>query len=715
MVFRRISIQNVYSLFILFLIITMGVLNSFGDDKNADQSKPTRYGTEIVNKYLENQVIDIAHRRQNMLSSMQSVTQWEGKRPTLRQQLREMIGLSPLPEKTDLQVTVTGVLQEQEFIVEKLHYQSMPGLYVTANFYLPKEFDGPLPTILYLCGHGNVEIDGVSYGSKAAYQKHPAWYASHGYAALILDTHQLGEVPGIHHGLKRFGYWDWNARGYTPLGVEIWNAIRALDYLETRPEVDMSRIAATGRSGGGVYTWYLSALDERIAVAVPTSSMADSREDVLNKMHTQCDCTKFPNTYQWDLFMTGTLIAPRPLMVAHTDHGNIHAIDGVQRLYNEIHKIYRLYNKSDHIDLLVTAGPHKDTPALRLPTFRWMNRWLKGDNSPVTDRAKDYFEPQQLRVFAIGDIPDDQINSSIYNHFNELANIPDPPKSDAAWQKLLREWKRALQEETFLNWPGNPMPSYSTTTGEVTSDGMRLSEREFNSQNSYRLRIWWLQNMKQQPERLIVHLVDESEWRWGSLLAGLAAAYEIEQLETMIGPGMQAVGPLQPDSRRLQNLRRIMREEQAAYAIVPTRGVGPTRWDPDLTKIIRRKFMALGQTVDGMRVWDARRALQVLRQQEGLAGLPVELRAAGRMAGIALHTAIFEPDIAELRLTTLPTSHLTSPIFFRIAQVMDVPQALAMVLPDTRVRLADTERTVFQWTIQLMENLNWRNEVLTFH
>ena len=81
-----------------------------------------------------------------------------------------------------------------------MHYQSMPGLYVTANLYRPAKSEGRLPAILYVCGHANVVKDGVSLGNKTGYQHHGEWFARHGYVCLIIDTVQLGEIRGEHHG-----------------------------------------------------------------------------------------------------------------------------------------------------------------------------------------------------------------------------------------------------------------------------------------------------------------------------------------------------------------------------------------------------------------------------------------------------------------------------------------------------------------------------------
>jgi hypothetical protein len=151
------------------------------------------------------------------LAKINSLEKWESKRGEYRRQLLEMLGLDPLPEKTPLEATVTGKVEHEEFTVENLHYQSRPGLYVTGNLYVPKNLDKPAPAVLYVCGHGPVKKDGVSYGNKVSYQHHGAWFARNGYVCLTIDTLQMGEIEGIHHGTHRYNMWWWFNRGYTPL------------------------------------------------------------------------------------------------------------------------------------------------------------------------------------------------------------------------------------------------------------------------------------------------------------------------------------------------------------------------------------------------------------------------------------------------------------------------------------------------------------------
>jgi hypothetical protein len=263
---------------------------------------PTAYGDRMLRDYFRRQVKQIAAAD---LADVRTREDWEKKRPEMRRQFLDMLGLDPPPKRTPLKATITGTVRTPDFTVEKLHFQSIPGLYVTANLYLPRKAKLPAPAVLYLCGHSPVVIDKVPYGNKVAYQRHGAWFAANGYVCLVLDTLQLGEVPGLHHGTHHLGMWWWQSLGYTPAGVECWNAIRALDYLESRKEVDAKRIGVTGRSGGGAGSWWVAAADDRVKCAVPVAGIGDLWAHVCEGVAPRfrdgvisghCDCMYFVNT-----------------------------------------------------------------------------------------------------------------------------------------------------------------------------------------------------------------------------------------------------------------------------------------------------------------------------------------------------------------------------------------------------------------------------------
>src|SRR2546425_2581964 len=107
-------------------------------------------GDRMFANYFRSETRTLAER---CLADVQTLEDWKQQKPQLRQQLFEMLGLDPLPPKTDLKATVTGTIEHPEFTVEKLHFQSLPGLYVTANLYVPKKLTRPAPAILYGCGH----------------------------------------------------------------------------------------------------------------------------------------------------------------------------------------------------------------------------------------------------------------------------------------------------------------------------------------------------------------------------------------------------------------------------------------------------------------------------------------------------------------------------------------------------------------------------------
>jgi dienelactone hydrolase len=287
----------------------------------------------------------------NSLAEIKSLEDRNARREDCRRQLFEMLGLDPLPPRSELKAAVTGRVEREDFVVENVHFQSRPGLYVTANLYLPKGLTKPAPTVLYLSGHGPVISNGVSYGNKVSYQHHGAWFARNGYVCL-------GEILGLHHGTYREGAWWWNSRGYTPAGVEAWNCIRALDYLSTRPEVDTNRFAATGRSGGGAYSWWIAALDERIKAAAPVAGITDLHDHVVDgTVEGHCDCMFTVNTYRWDYPQVAALVAPRALLIVNTDADSIFPLGGVQRTHAQMRRIYDLHKAPDKLGLVIAPGP----------------------------------------------------------------------------------------------------------------------------------------------------------------------------------------------------------------------------------------------------------------------------------------------------------------------------------------------------------------------
>jgi dienelactone hydrolase len=483
----------------------------------------TSRGDRMIAEYFQQQT---AKLRDACLADVKDLDDWKAKRDEYRRQLLEMLGLDPLPERTDLKAEVTGRIEHAEFVVEKLHFQSRPGLYVTGDLYIPRDVQGHVPAVLYVCGHGGVKQDGVSYGNKVSYQHHGGWFARHGYVCLTIDSLQLGEIEGIHHGTYRYGLWWWLNRGYTPAGVEAWNCMRALDYLQTRPEVDPERLGVTGRSGGGAYSWWIAALDERIQVAVPVAGITDLQNHVVDGcVEGHCDCMFMVNTYGWDYPLVAALVAPRPLLLSNTDRDGIFPLDGVVRTYEKVRRIYQLYGAAEKLGLHMTAGPHSDTQELQVGAFRWLNRHLKKDEGPIEKAAVKFFEPEQLKVFAT--LPQDQRNTEIHESFVPAAGEPTVPPDAAAWEEMRNGWRQALLEKSFRGWPAEASGLEPTPVCSVDRQGVHFEAIDFTSQAAIRLRLYLIcQAELEKPERVVLNVLDELAWT--EFLAALRPAFEEE-------------------------------------------------------------------------------------------------------------------------------------------------------------------------------------------
>ena len=652
------------------------------------QSLDTARGDAMIAEHFR---IETEKLTEGCLAEIKSLDDWKARRQHYRRQLLDMLGLNPLPEKSNLDARVTGRIEHDEIVVENLHFQSRPGLYVTGNLYLPKNVSEPLPTILYVCGHARVEQDGISYGNKANYQHHGAWFARNGYACLTIDTLQLGEIKGIHHGTYSEKMWWWLNRGYTPAGVEAWNCIRALDYLETRPEVDVARFGVTGRSGGGAYSWWIAAIDDRIQCAVPVAGITDLQNHVARGMpgrfetgcvEGHCDCMFMFNTHRWDYPQVAALVAPRPLLISNTDSDHIFPLDGVYRTFESVRRIYRLLDASENVALQITAGGHADTQELRIHAFRWFNRFLKNDESLVTKTAEKFFEPQELKVF--DELPKDQRNTSIQESFVPVAS-PTVPKHTAEWERARDGWMAELREKTFGGWPAETEPLNVTEAFSVDQRGVTLKAIDFTSQNAIRLRLYVAHRTGvETPELIVLNPVDDAGWQeFVSTFRGAFAEKFTNEIGSNADP--QAFGQMQ----------KMFAATTWAMAWIAPRGIGATAWDQSEKKQTqhRRRFYLLGQSLDGMRVYDVRRAIQVVRSDSvGMADVPLWLQSEGPMAGITLYASLFEPEISRLDLYKLPKSHRDGPFLPNVRRIFDTPQAVALATERSNIILYDTDQ-----------------------
>jgi Acetyl xylan esterase (AXE1) len=284
----------------------------------------------------------------------------------LRQKLLQMIGGLPAV-KTDLHPRVTGRIQMDGFSVEKLIFQSLPGVYVTALVYVPDDHTTKHPAVLVPAGHAP---DG-----KFHYQSLSQRLAGRGYVVISWDPVGEGErsqfwdaaagksrynlVCGEHAVMGNLAY----LAGANLARWEIWDGIRAVDYLLTRPEVDGERISITGTSGGGFQAALIAALDERIKVAIPSCYISALPMRVYNRIFADPDSD--PEQDLFGMISNGVdhpglllLMYPRPVMVAAAVL-DFFPIEGTRKTVREARRVYERFDRGDRIALVEGYHPHQ--------------------------------------------------------------------------------------------------------------------------------------------------------------------------------------------------------------------------------------------------------------------------------------------------------------------------------------------------------------------
>jgi dienelactone hydrolase len=601
-------------------------------------------GDRSIRRYLAARAAEL---EREFLPGINTAADFEKHRPALRADLLDMLGLNPMPARTPLKATITGTIEQPGYIIEKLHFQSLPGLYVTANLYRPTRAQSSnerYPTILYQVGHANQHRRD---GNKAANecQQHGSWFATHGYVALVMDTIELSEIAGLHRGLLSGNRWWWHSTGYTPAGVETWNAMRALDYLATRPEVDTTRIGATGISGGGIGTFWITAVDDRVKASAPVSGLGDvtfyAGEDGISR---HCDCFFFYNRARWNYTTVAALTCPRPMLFVNSNNDIYFPMGTNERISARLERLYARFGASDLVDAVISVGGHGYRTDIRRAVYEFFNRHLKGDARRVMDAdafqnadGSPILERKQLRVFPEDtDFPKDHINTKIDAQFVTLAKptLPAAGKFEAWRNDLLAR----LRQAAFAAWPASATARYAPALGnearaekETTEDGI------------------------------------EVYWRW---LPGKSDARWLVVLDT------------DEDARKLPEWARQVVGEDSVLLLSP-RGVGSGVWTQGkFPNPIERAMSLIGATVDSGRVWDVMTV--VSRRAES------QWRVAGRgRAGIiAAYAALYQPAIEAIVVIDPPASHLPKapeekygPPLLNVLRILDIPEALGCLAP----------------------------------
>jgi cephalosporin-C deacetylase-like acetyl esterase len=585
----------------------------------------------------------IQARFDNLFTGINTVKDWEERKKKTRMALEKMLwGERRWPAEPP-PARITRREEQRDYVIENIVLETAPDLYATANLYLPRSGRAPFPVILYQCGHAN----------KDRFMRHGAWFAAHGIAVMVIDNIEMGEIEFTHHGVYSHAWFHWYSRGFSPLAVELLNARRAVDYLASRADLDRNRIGATGRSGGGMTTFFLAALDERIKASAPVSGVISTRGWVKHRLtFAHCDCQYPVNSHGLLYEEIGALAAPRLQLMVNADADRGFPMDAFNELAGKMGEVYRLYRAEGALRTAVAAGGHSDTEAIRLPVYSFFLKEFLGIETPVSaEGAVDEPPAETLVCFRNGP----PLHERLTRIDEELL------ANGGARAPTLGELGRRLREDVFRYFPSDEAPLEATWSEPATVQGRTIRKVTFNSFEGLRVRaVYSLPLLLPSTPLPAVVIVDH---RKGIPVWGNEQPLERSQWGDR---AVLLVETLDRGSRALeQNLRSFS--------------------DDDALHHMKRQAMIAGVTLEAMQVYEVLQSLRLLRSLKDVDPARITITGRGESGINGLYAALLDGKAARVVLGSPPSSHQQGPHYLGILRHADIPDVAALM--GDRIRL----------------------------
>jgi dienelactone hydrolase len=587
-------------------MIALALLALFGPDDGA-VLPPEHRPRKMLYAYLEAECAKEFEARRQAVALLKTPEDLRERQEDLRAKFVRALG--GFPEKTPLEGRVLGTLEKDGYRIEKVVYFSRPEHPVTANFYRP-EGPGPFPGVLLPCGHSD------KGKAEDAYQLAARLMAKNGLAVLCYDPIGQGERmqildpsgKPIVKGTTEHTMVEVSSLlvGWSTASFRIWDGIRSLDYLASRPEVDPRRLGCTGNSGGGTMTAYLMALDDRIACAAP-SCYITTLERLFATIGPQDGEQNITGQVAFGMEQTDyvTMRAPKPTLIC-TATQDFFDIQGAWTTFREAKRLYGMIGHPERVDLVEINDKHGFSRPRREAATRWMRRWLLGvDDAPVETPAVALPEAD-LRCTKSGQVLTEWGGKSVLDLVSAREHELAPART--------RDARRVIKSvEASLGVRGAPPPAALDFVGDPVPAGKeapRLAVYKMESGIPLPAAVWGAQESGSNV--FIVH-------PGGHRAVGAAQVREWTKTgHPVIVPDLRGFGETTPD-------------EKEGY-------FGP-EW--------KEAFLGLhlGRPLLGQRVWDL---LSLMNRPDPTRG--ISFIGVGTAAPVVLHAAALDSRVTEVTL-----------------------------------------------------------------
>jgi cephalosporin-C deacetylase-like acetyl esterase len=570
--------------------------------------------------------------REKTVSRLKTPEQWKSRQQAMKRKVTQAIG-GEFPDKSPLKAETTGYLQRRNFTVEKVIFESMPDYHVTGCLFLPKSGEAKKPAVIYCSGHTEIAFRAETY------QHVILNLVNKGFVVFALDPVGQGERLQYYNPRLGSSMIGGATKEHSYPGAQcflsgssiaryfIWDGIRTVDYLLTRPEVDSGRIGITGRSGGGTQSAYIGAMDQRIQASAPECYITsfqrllqsigpqDAEQNLFEGLKNGIDHA--------DLL---ELRIPKPTMMITTTR-DFFSIQGARETSREVERVYKIFGKSNNFSMIEDDAPHASTVRNRERMYAFFQHQFNNPGSSQ-DESVEYFSPDELHVTKTGQVLTSRKGKSVFHLNRQRAG-----KQISALEK---------RRESTVNNPKSRIPEIKKLSGFV--DPQTNSKPVFAGRyvrEGYQIEKYFTEGPEKYKIPYLLFLPKVKEERYAAMFylhpGGKATeAYEGGEIETLLKKGYAVLAP----------------------DLAGTGELGPGGFGGDAYefKIGRGAYniwffgMQVGKSIVATQVADLLRLIQVLKNRDDIDNNHISAIARGSLTSTLLHAAAFSEDISKVAL-----------------------------------------------------------------
>ncbi|HZC32716.1 MAG TPA: prolyl oligopeptidase family serine peptidase [Candidatus Bathyarchaeia archaeon] len=604
---------------------------------------------------------------------------WPALQGRARLRLRRSLGLAPFPARDALDARIVGVADRGSYTIERLVFVSRPGFLVPALVYAPTGNTTPLPAVVYAVGHW------MRHGKAEKHiQAFCAGLVQLGFVVLVMDPIGQGEREAR---FEDHGHLALLPLGLTQEGLMVWEHMRAIDYLLTRPDVDGARMGITGASGGGLTTMFTAAVDERVKAAVSVCFVTSYRRFLRAMRGLDWNgvgdlCNQVPGVIA-DLEMAGVggLIWPRPLLAINGLRDPQFPVDGAREVVERLRPLYER-TEPEGVHLHVVDADHGYDQAMREAAYGWFSRWLNHESagSPIAEPTASIL-PEGSPLLQCFDGKTISSDGAIHDLIVATAR-----RRRLGPDSTTRRPTTASAICRALDMTGAPAGEGVLAGVTVTHDA-RIERHMIAPEAGITINAFLIEPAGSGGDPIIV-LSDEGPSN-GAAVPGREQAQLRGEALFAIEP--RGTGETAPRGSRHMTLATVDGTLRTVSVEEP----------PILEFEVALDCLMLGRSLLGQQVQDILASIGYLRTIRPATRPPLELRAHGPLSSLrALVAAALEPAIGTLELHGLPLSYASivhgepgpmppTAYLFGVLRHFDLGDVLAL-LADRTVRLAET-------------------------